>query len=364
MKITWAAAAVLIATLLLSLRIATAQEVGDGVGSGGGSIEALLSPPNQDGPVVVDAHFELHDINEIDDQMETFDIAGLMTLEWHDPRQAFDPAEAGVDEKVYQGDFQFNEVSPAWYPQVYLLNVSGAFEKSAVVLRVRPDGSSTLIESIYATAESDFQMRRFPFDEQQLQAVFAVPGFDRDEVSLRVPSESRRLASDKIRIPQWSISEVVLTATELPAMYSGEAGVSSAVVLTMDLARRSFYERRLVILPLAVIVLLSFTVFWMDRSSLGDRLNVSYLGILTAVTYQLVTSDHIPHISEFTLINGFLSWSFITMCGTVVVNLVVGSMDMQGRHEVGDRIDYHCRWIFLLIYFVPILTMVAYVFLT
>jgi hypothetical protein len=43
--------------------------------------------------------------------------------------------------------------------------------------------------------------------------------------------------------------------------------------------------------------------------------------------------------------------SFITMCSTVVVNLVVGAMDKRGKHEIGDRIDRRCRWIFPLAYF-------------
>ena len=67
----------------------------------------------------------------------------------------------------------------------------------------------------------------------------------------------------------------------------------------------SFYMSRLVILPLVVIVLLSFSVFWMDRSSVGDRLGVSFIGILTGVAYQLVMSDHLPRISYVTLMHGF-----------------------------------------------------------
>jgi hypothetical protein len=71
----------------------------------------LLAPPKQARPVVVRARFELHDINEINDEAETFEFAGVLTLKWHDLRQAFDPAVAGVDEKIFQGAYQFNELS-------------------------------------------------------------------------------------------------------------------------------------------------------------------------------------------------------------------------------------------------------------
>ena len=78
---------------------------------------------------------------------------------------------------------------------------------------------------------------------------------------------------------------------------------------------------------------------------------MSFIGILTGVTYQIVMSDNLPHISYGTLMHAFLNISFITMCATVVINLVVGAMDKQGKHEIGDRIDRRCRWIFPLAYF-------------
>jgi hypothetical protein len=116
---------------------------------------------------------------------------------------------------------------------------------------------------------------------------------------------------------------------------------------------------RLVILPLIVIVLLSFSVFWMDRSSLGDRLSVSFIGILTGVAYLLVTSEQLPRISYFTLMHGFLNLSFLTMCATVVINLVVGALDKRGKFERGDRIDRRCRWGFPPAYFGLLLVMLG-----
>jgi hypothetical protein len=53
--------------------------------------------------------------------------------------------------------------------------------------------------------------------------------------------------------------------------------------------------------------------------------------------------------------NAFLNISFLTLCATVVINLVVNAYDRKGRSEVGDRIDHRCRWVFPLVYFALIL---------
>lgn len=300
----------------------------------------LLGPPAPR-PVAVQAAFTLQDVNAIDDVAETFEFAGVLTLSWTDPRRAFDPAEAGTDEKIYQGGFQVDEIASGWYPQLVLTNESGLFQRSGVLLRVRADGRTTLVQTINAVAKGDFHMRRFPFDSQRLEADFRVLGFGADEVALQVtPDESWR---EGVSIPQWGISSGAVT--------TGDRNGAPTLSLRLDVERESFYVRRLITMPLVLIVLLSFTVFWMDRSSLGDRLSVSFIGILTAVAYQMVMAGLLPPISYFTLMHGFLSLSFLTMCATVVVNIVVGKLDQRGRSGLGDRIDHVCRWAFPVGYF-------------
>ena len=319
----------------------------------------LLAPPKQTGPVVVRASFQLYDINEINGGAETFELTGVLTLKWHDPRQAFDPAVVGVDEKIFQGGYQFNELATGWYPQVVLVNESGLYQKSGVVLRVQPDGTSTLIETLNAAAESEIDMSRFPFDEHRFDAVFEVLGFDKDEVLLQLESDATRSLASAVRIPQWTVTGVRMSVRDRAASYAGRRGTSSAFVVSVDVQRRPFYIMRLVIFPLIVIVLLSFSVFWMDRSSLGDRLSVSFIGVLTGVAYLLVTNDQLPRISYVTLMHGFLNLSFLAMCATVVINLVVSVLDKRGKLELGDRIDRGCRWWFPVAYFGLLAVMVA-----
>jgi hypothetical protein len=330
--------------------------------SAGASEPFLLGPPEDGGPVVVRASFQVRDINEIDDEAETFEFGGVLKLTWHDERQAFDPAEAGVAEKIYQGAYQFNEISFGWFPQVVLVNDSGLYEERGVILRVQPDGTSTLVAKVNAAAEADLDLRRYPFDRHRLQATFEVLGADKSEVVLLAEPETAGPSDDQLRTPQWTLRGVSTSTRDRHATYAGSQGVASAFVVSMDVQRESFFMVRLVVFPLALIVMLSWSVFWMERSSLGDRLAVSFIGILTAVAYQIVVSEILPQISYVTLMHGFLNLSFFMMCVTVVINLVVGALDRHGRSEAGDRVDRRCRWIFPLTYFGLTLVMVGVTF--
>lgn len=333
----------------LTCGFAAAQGSAAPVGGSSLSQTALLTPPPADGPVVVQGGFQLLDINEIEDQAETFEFSGILTLRWKDPRQAFDPAVEGVAEKMYLGEFQFNELSPSWYPEVVLLNVAGLFEKSGVAFRVRPDGTCTLVQSVNAVAKTRLNLRRYPFDRQQLEATFAVLGFDRTEVVMEA-LPVQELDPAAVRIPQWNLKAITTFVRDAPASYLGAGAVASTLVLQMDVRRYAMFIMRLVVMPLFLVVILSWSVFWMDRASLGDRMSVSFVGLLTVVAYQIVLGDILPHISYVTLINGFLNFSFFIMCATVVANLLVGAHDRRGDPEAGDRLDRMCRWAFPLAY--------------
>ncbi len=76
-------------------------------------LELFLGPPPGDGAVKVHTAFQLLEIHGIDEVKETFEFTGVLTLKWMDKRRVFDPVEAGVQSKVYQGAFQVNELSQA-----------------------------------------------------------------------------------------------------------------------------------------------------------------------------------------------------------------------------------------------------------
>jgi hypothetical protein len=312
----------------------------------------ILGPPPGDAPTRVSIGFFLSEVSNVDEQAETFEFEAILTLKWKDVRLAFDPAEVGVPEKIYQGAYQFAEVFPGWWPQVILSNESGEFDNQGVLVRVQPDGSLTLIQEITAVAESPMELRRFPFDRQHLEAVFEVLGVGANRVVLEPDPETTGVREGGLNTPEWDLGDVRVGAREYEPTYEdGHTGTLSRLIVTLDASRRSGYMVRIVVLPLTLIVLLTFSVFWMDRESLGDRMDISFIGLLTLVAYQIIVGDSMPQISYFTLMSGFLYSTFVLLAAGVVVNLVVSKLDQTGRMEAGNRVDERCRWAFPLVFF-------------
>ena len=105
------------------------------------------------------------------------------------------------------------------------------------------------------------------------------------------------------------------------------------------------------ILPLIILVLLMWAIFWMEVDNLSDRLNVAFIGILTIVAYQFLIEGSMPRISYFTFTDTVLLYSFVVMCLSVLESLVLTSMCKAGHKAAAERVDHVARWAFPLIYF-------------
>ena len=316
----------------------------------------IFGPPDSDGPVVVDIGFYLGNINFISEADETFHFEGVLSMRWKDPRLAFDPAVTGYDDLYYQGYFQFNEVFAGWWPQVFLVNEAGGFDQQGVVVRVEPDGSMHYTEEIQGVAKSRFNLARYPFDRQQLAATFEVLGFDSQQVVLRVDPATSGIWDDdhhKVKVPQWNPPKLSSSILEYRSSYLDDSDSRvNAFRVQIDVERNAFYTLRLVGLPVIIFVMLSWSVFWMDRSSVGERMDISFMGILTVVAYQIMFTGSLPKISYLTVLGSFMMISFLTMCASVVVNLRVWKLDSRGLVEQGNRLDRRARYLFPIVYFV------------
>ena len=319
--------------------------------------EARTEPPPSDGPVVIKAGFMLYDVNDVDVAGETFEFEGALLLTWQDPREAFDPVEAGVQERVFKGAFQFAELFNGWWPQVFLANQSGTTDRQGVILRIEPDGTIWYLEEFDAVAESPMQLRYFPFDQQHLEAHFKLLGYTASDVRFEaVDGYSNMLPQqgNEIGSAGWTIDGFAVVAGEDQSAIAASQAVGRGSTLRVDIvAKRQYgYLVRVVVLPLGLIVMLSWSIFWMDRESLSNRMDISFIALLTVVAFQIMVEQALPAIPDVTLMAGFLALNYLLIGATIIINLRVDHLDRSGCRLDGDVLDRRCRWIFPLAYFV------------
>jgi hypothetical protein len=325
---------------------------------------AMPNPPSS--PTIVKVGVFLADIIDLDEVNETFQAEIVISAEWKDPRLAFDPAEAGTDEKLFQGEFQFNEVFSGWWPQLVIVNEVGLGDTNAVRIVVHADGRITYQQQRNVTLETPMQLQRFPFDRQILEANIIAFGDFNDQVVLEV-DERKRGASEElaaqdhtVNIAQWEFETLELVSRTMDYRYLGDRTEFSEIHMEISLTRLSSNFIWKVIFPLTVLVLLMWAVFWLEVDNLSERLNLAFIGVLTIVAYQFLIDGTMPRISYFTFTDAVLLYSFVIMCVAIFESLIVYSLYRAARKPMAERIDLIAQWVFPIVYFTGLLVIYLY----
>ena len=319
------------------------------------AIEAgVPNPPSS--PTVVHVGTFVADIVDLDEATETFEIELILVGTWDDPRLAFDPIEEGVDKKIFQGQFQFDEAYTGWWPQFLILNEIGSGDLNAVKIEIYPSGTVRYMEQRNVTLETPMDLRKFPFDVQTLKAFLISFGDSNEEVQLRVDqrvlgaTEEYAEKERHVNIAEWRLENVDIKAGTTDHRYYGDEAENSQIELEITMRRKSANVIWKVIFPLVILVAMMWTVFWLDIDSLADRLNISFIGILTIVAYQFLIDGAMPRISYFTFTDALLLSSFVIMAATIFQSLFVFDLVKRGKQSTAHRVDTVSRWAFPAIY--------------
>ena len=326
----------------------------------------LPAIPPGDAPLEVEIGFSLINITAVDEKEETIEFDAMIQMGWMDPRLAYDPAEYGIGEgeftpgdyskpprRIYLTDFAVLELFPGWWPSVVIPNGSGDRSTTNVSLGVWPDGRVEYLETFDAKVETPMQLRRFPFDKQSLEIFIHPFVYDRDELILVPQDRWARTWNQNMGIAEWTRKDLDMIERPVEIVHrDGSNSTISEFVVTIQVDRQPMHVLLGVVLPLVILVSLTFCVFWMDEEGLSDRINIQFIGILSVVAYYFVILDSVPEIAYLTLMDAFIIASFLMPAAGVVISLVVDKLNRRGRAELGDKVDRICRWAFPLAYVV------------
>jgi len=327
-------------------------------------------PPGEE-PLELWFSFSLVNITAVNEKEETIDFDAVIHMSWMDPRLAYDPAEYGMAEgeftpgdyskaprRIYLTDFAVKELFPGWWPSVVIPNGIGDRSTTNVSIGVWPDGRVGYVEAFYATVETPMELRRFPFDKQALEVFFHPFVYERDELVLVPHHPLARTWAQSTGIAEWTRKGVGMTERPVEIVHFDDSkSIVSEFVVTIAIDRQPMHVLVSIVMPLIMLVLLTFSVFWMDQEGLSDRINIQFIGILSVVAYYFVVKDSAPEIAYLTLMDAFILTSFFLPAAGVVVSLVVDKLNRRGRTDLGDKVDHVCRWAFPLGYAVACLAL-------
>ena len=314
----------------------------------------MPNPPSK--PTTVKCGLFVLDIVDIDDVNETFEAEIAIVATWDDPRLAFNPVEEGTDKKIFQGEFQFNEIFTGWWPQLVIINQIGRGDTNAIKISVMPNGEVTYLEQRNVRLETPMALYDYPFDIQNLRAFMIPFGNMSEEVVLEVDDRYRETTDSyakresTVNVAGWDFPNLNMDVDSTQLQLHETAPTFSRMVTTIVLERQSWQIVWVLLFPLVVLVSMAWSTFWLDPESISDRLNISFVGILTIVAYQFVVIDNMPRNSYLTFTDTLLLVSFLITSLTIPHSLYVKSLTEHGKTPLAHQYDKTCRWAFPLAY--------------
>ena len=229
-----------------------------------------------------------------------------------------------------------------WNPQVVLFNKRTACQEWELA-EVEANGNVWLSRRFSATLNSPLNLRQFPFDTQTLP-ITLISFLCDDPVRFALNSSETGRDPD-FEISGWSFGPGVPTVNEYVAHLGDSTVVCPRFDYRFEASRRFGFYGWKVVAPLILIVMMSWSVFWIDPTQV-IQLGVATTSVLTMIAWLFTLSRFLPTIDYLTRIDYLVFAALLLVFLTLVE--AVAACYLAGRDKVAQarRLDRWCRIVF------------------
>jgi hypothetical protein len=307
-----------------------------GAASGAHADQGLLErPPGDGGPTVLRTRVLLIDVAEVDSARQTFTGSVFLEVHWQDDRLRHEgPGEV------------LRDLDEVWAPQFQILNQRAVSRTLPEQLAVTPDGDVSYRQRYWGTFSEPMDLRDFPYDRQEFHLLMIplLPNIRPGDVDMVLDPELPCAMSPETSLPDWNITS--WDAGPISYNPGGARKTDDAFQFTFEAERHSSYYLFKVILPLLLIVAMSWIVFWVDPTNLGPQLSVAVTSMLTLIAYRFAVGNELPKVGYLTRMDLFFLGSTLTVFATLVEAVLTGVLASRDKADLARRIDGVARVVF------------------
>jgi hypothetical protein len=301
--------------------------------------DLILLPRTGNGPVEVDIHLYMNDLVEIDDAQQSFVSDVFVRAEWMDSRLV----HSGLAPCTV-------EMSRIWTPGLQLLNRRKLERSSDPKLSVAPDGLVTQAVRAYGDFTFQADLSDFPFDHQELY--FTIVS-NRDRSDVKVVTSPRHIGmAEQLTVANWQIQQDGSRSSEY-YVSTLDRTISRLDVIFQAQRRSGFYTWHLLV-PLFLVVMMTWTVFWIPREFVPPRVGLVATSMLTLIAYRFAISSHLPPIAYLTRLDKFMVASSVLVFAALAAATSVTYFEGRGNPVLAARLDIAFRalapLLFLLVF--------------
>jgi hypothetical protein len=303
-------------------------------------------------PVVVKTGVYLSSIDSFDIRKGSYEFTGYLWFRWQRPLEPDNRIDFvlvnGNMESIDDGEIRHHD---GWYRQ------SHRFQ---------------------ARLRNAFPLHEYPFDQQTLRLVLEHRWlgtehvvFEPDNQALPEDALASSALGPDVQVRDWSILRDRVSHESVVQTYSTDFGwlnpnkwdrASSRYVFEIPVARSLIPYVIKSVVPLVIIVLMSFCVFFINATEFQAQVSITITALLSAIAFHISQANALPKVGYLVAADIFYLLSYAVIFLTLVQVLVAHVVYHRGYHQRAEQLDRGAMVIFPVLYFVPIAYLIGYAY--
>ncbi len=304
------------------------------------SVPMLAQPDN------VTLHLHLNQLTRVEEIYEHISLGGYLSAEWYDDRLRFNDSSSGgcfrpkAENSATSGAVAFSKgvLNQIWTPDLMLRNGVGGSTTNRLLdgdyasMWLNPDGHVFAQAPVSLSVTCNMDFTKVPFDQHRCSIIFGVYREDARDVRLLLATPSideddfdaRSVSGWKFELaPEESHADVALSGLAFDD-FDADAGVQELPIDEEPRATFVFLLRRdSSLVPVTIritwlLVLISWTGFFIDRSAAPARVALDVIGLLSIIQLLRTTTDALPRRGSLCWLELYLWMSVLFIAFAIV----------------------------------------------
>lgn len=306
--------------------------------------QAGMQLPDNKLPLTISTALFIEDVAKVNPMEQTIELNGTLFLKWFDSRLQFECSKPmGECEKYFTGPFLGQTLTQIgiWYPQIEIINSRNKRNIEMQALIINSNGKARYLETFNVELFSRMDFSRFPFDIHQFEIVLAPYALSSQKVQLKRWMAKEGIAK-RTQLAEWNIDNI--THQQFVNKNRHGIGNKSLYKTTLTLKRYYGYYIWKNILPIIIIVMVSWSVLWMSGENIGAKLSVCVSTVIAIIAYQWVIMHNIPKVPYSVLMSVLITISFIYICLVLAVTVIMRLLEIKFTYKQYKKVEFCMRF--------------------
>jgi len=290
-----------------------------------------------DRPKQIEIGIYVINIENVNSAEQNYKATVALDAKWNDPTLICTLPE----DKDKIRKFSIEEI---WNPSVVIINMKSAVKQFEEKVWVDCRGNVEYGQILYGDFLTTADIKEFPFDQRFLEIELVSTEYETNELQF-VKNEKATGRDEQFSITDWNIGEIPIAESAVYHFKPGNRELASFIYKLKAKRNYNFFLWKIIV-PLIMIVFMSWAVFWISPSQLGPQIGLSVTSMLTLIAYRFAIGNIVPNVDYLTRFDKFVFGSTLLVFLALIETVISGSVSFSKNEELANSIDRYSRFIF------------------